>query len=105
VRKIKIVIIGAGSASFGGGILVDLLSCEELKELELTITLVDIDKEVLERMYRFAELLKGHYSSRARIEATTDREEALPSTHIWRKRWSWSCFSYPAEFTPYDSHC
>ena len=92
MKKLKIVVIGAGSASFGRGTLADLIASEELKEFELTISLVDIDKITLDRMHQFANLLKKHSSSNAKIEATTEREKALPGanyviTSVAQKRW------------------
>lgn len=78
MKKVKIVLVGAGSTFFGRGTLADLMSSKELRELDLTITLVDIDKVALDRMYRFANLLKEHYGTKAKIEATTNRENALP---------------------------
>ncbi len=92
MKKIKVVIIGAGSASFGQGILTDLMISEELKEIDLNITLVDINEKALKRMYRFAGLLKEYHNSAVRIEATTDRKEALPGanyviTSVARERW------------------
>ena len=74
----RIVIIGAGSASFGRGMIVDLLRSEELNGRGLSLWLVDIDAEALERMAGFAALVKDHTGSDLEIEATTDRTEALP---------------------------
>ena len=92
MKKLKVVLIGAGSASFGRGTIADLMAAEELKESELTISLVDIDKKALDRMYRLANLLKERYSSKAKIEATTKREEVLPGANyviasVAQKRW------------------
>jgi len=75
--RIKVAVIGAGSASFGRGAIADLLSSEELKETDLTVNLVDIDESALNRMFRFAKLVKQYRHSNANIEATTDRCEAL----------------------------
>ena len=74
----KIVIIGAGSQSFGRGMVVDLLRSEELTGQGLTLWLVDIDRDALERMRRFAELVKAQLGSDIEIRTTTDRTEALP---------------------------
>jgi len=92
MRKLKIVVIGAGSATFGRGTIADIMASEELKEFELTISLVDIDKVALNRMYRFANILKEHYNANCKIEATTNREEALPGanyviTSVAKERW------------------
>lgn len=92
MNKLKIVLIGAGSASFGRGIIADLMACKELKESDLTVTLVDIDKAALHRMCQFAHLLKEYYHARVRIQATANREEALPGAKyvivsIAKNRW------------------
>ena len=92
MKQIKVVIIGAGSASFGGGTIADLVASEELKEVELKISLVDIDGKALIRMHRLAQLIKERHKSKATIEATTDRTEALPGADyvivsVAQKRW------------------
>ena len=74
----KIVIIGAGSQSFGRGMTVDLLRSQELAGRDLILWLVDIDPDALERMRRFAELVKAHVGTDIEIHATTDRTQALP---------------------------
>jgi len=53
MRLTKIVVIGAGSATFGRGTLADIMASKELREFELTVSLVDIDKVALDRMYRY----------------------------------------------------
>ncbi|RKY58592.1 MAG: hypothetical protein DRP95_05800, partial [Candidatus Latescibacterota bacterium] len=47
---VKVVLIGAGSASFGRGAIADLLASEELEQLGLEMVLVDVDEGALERM-------------------------------------------------------
>jgi len=74
----RIVVIGAGSASFGRGMIVDLLHSHELNGRNLALWLVDIDPDALDRMTRFAELVRAHTGSDLTIHATTDRVEALP---------------------------
>ena len=78
MRKLKIVVIGVGSASFGRGILADLLASSELREFNLEIHLVDIAEDALDRMTRLAHRLKEHFGSPASIHATADRRAALP---------------------------
>jgi len=73
----KIVVIGAGSAAFGRGILVDVIGSREINKIDCTLSLVDIDKSALKRMFTFGEKLKKHFRSSVKIEATTDRAEAL----------------------------
>jgi alpha-galactosidase len=92
LKKIKVVVIGAGSAGFGQGSIADLVSSEELKELNLEIVLVDIDKEALDRMLKLSYLIRDHYKSKAAISATTDRKQALPGARyviasVAQKRW------------------
>jgi alpha-galactosidase len=74
----RIVIIGAGSASFGRGMIVDLLRSEELNGRDLSLWLVDVDADALAKMAGFAERVKKHVGSELEIVATTDRNEALP---------------------------
>jgi alpha-galactosidase len=97
MKRLKIVLIGAGSASFGRGAIADILSSEELGEFNLEVALVDIDPRALDRMERLARILKEHWHSSARITATTDRATLLPGAayvivsvavnrwHLWEK--------------------
>jgi alpha-galactosidase len=92
VKKITVVVIGAGSATFGGGTIADLTASPELREFELEVRLVDIDAVSLERTRRLAERIREHHRSPARIAATTDRLEALPGadyvvTSVAQRRW------------------
>lgn len=74
----KIVVIGAGSNSFGRGVLADLLG-EPARELTgLEVCLVDTNPPALERMTRFAQMLKEHNGSSATITSTVDRQVGLP---------------------------
>ncbi len=75
----KIVIIGAGSESFGRSQLVDILSSPKLNGLpDVTLTLVDISERALTIMHQAAMRMAEHFASTMTIEATTDRTEALP---------------------------
>lgn len=92
MKKLKIVVIGVGSASFGRGILADLLASAELREFDLEIHLVDIAQDALYRMTRLARRLKEHFGSPASIHAAVDRREALPDADyviaaVARDRW------------------
>lgn len=78
MKDVKVVVVGAGSVSFGRGTIADLMSSKELNSTNLTVTLVDINEDSLNRMYKFTKLLKNHYENEATIKATTDRTEALP---------------------------
>ena len=77
-NKVKIVLIGAGSASFGRGTLADIMACDDLRNYDCTIVLVDINEEALNKMAGLAELIRDYYNFPAKIEKTTDRAEALP---------------------------
>jgi len=74
----KIVIIGAGSASFGSSIIRDLLICPELKGRGVTLSLVDTDAASLDRALAFATKLKEHTGSDIALEKSAGRREALP---------------------------
>jgi alpha-galactosidase len=74
----KIVVIGAGSNSFGRGVLADLLGEPARGLADLEVCLVDLNPQALDIMTRFAGLLKDHNGSTATITSTTDRTEALP---------------------------
>jgi len=76
----KIVVIGAGSLSFGTMTVRDLMEAPELKGCE--ITLVDINEERLDRMTRLAQRLNETWEADFKITSTTDRCEALPGAAI-----------------------
>jgi len=76
VKPIKIVVIGAGSASFGLNTLAHLVSCEKLHGSELA--LVDIDGEGLALMRKLAERMNAEWGAGMTISATTQRRRALP---------------------------
>jgi alpha-galactosidase len=77
----KIVLIGAGSASFGTGTLCDLFAARE----ELggsTIALVDINPDALRTMAQIARRMNEATGKPFVIEATTDRNKALPGAQF-----------------------
>ncbi|NLG26926.1 MAG: alpha-glucosidase/alpha-galactosidase, partial [Chloroflexi bacterium] len=74
----KIVLIGAGSHSFGRGQLADLLQNPDLSGMGVSLTLVDTDPAALDLMARLAQRIKQHSGTDVAIEHTTDRREALP---------------------------
>jgi alpha-galactosidase len=76
----KITVIGAGSNSFGRGIVADLLSAagHELGEVELC--LVDTAPAALERMKALARRLNDEVGRGLRITGETDRRAALPGS-------------------------
>ena len=71
----RIVIIGAGSSVFAQAMIRDSLSFPALEGS--TLALMDIDAEVLGFMERIARRMIDQGSYSARVEATTDRREAL----------------------------
>ncbi|HQK22866.1 MAG TPA: hypothetical protein PLM66_08220 [Candidatus Latescibacteria bacterium] len=73
----KIVLIGAGSASFGRGQVVDVLSAAELQGKHVELCLVDVRQAALDTMTRFAERVKAHIGSDVIVTATGNRRAAL----------------------------
>ncbi len=74
----KVVLIGAGSHSFGLGQIVDLMQAPELRGREVELALVDVDERALDLMTRLAARIKAHTGSDIALESTTDRAAALP---------------------------
>ncbi len=73
----KIVLIGAGSVSFGTGTLCDLFGAHEALRGS-TIALVDTDPAALERMLRVARRMNEALGKPFILQAATDRTEVLP---------------------------
>ena len=73
----KMVVIGAGSRSFGRGVVVDTLTSEELVGHGVELVLVDLNENALDLMTRFAHLVREHTRSDVAITSTTDRRKAL----------------------------
>jgi alpha-galactosidase len=71
----KIVIIGAGSHTFSKNLITDILTYPELQDS--TISLMDINQEGLDVIAAFAKKLVKQNRFNTKIEATTDRKEAL----------------------------
>jgi len=77
----KIVIIGAGSASFGPTTLATVLRDEALRGSALA--LVDLNARSAENAARVAERMNAAWGANMTISATTERREALPgATHV-----------------------
>jgi len=81
MAQASIVLIGAGSASFGRGTVADVLANDGLRKHDVTLWLVDTDAAALERSMRVAELIRTYRGSDLTLRATTDRCEALPGAH------------------------
>jgi alpha-galactosidase len=92
--KPKIVLIGAGSHSFGLMMLKDIMDTPQLHGSE--VVLVDIAADKLERMTRLAHRLNEIWQADLKLWCTTDRREALPNadmvvTSVERKHYElWS---------------
>ena len=77
MKRTKIVLIGAGSRSFGRGQIADILQAGELKGRNVTLTLVDENESALELMTKLAGRIKDHTGSDIALESTADRRAAL----------------------------
>ncbi len=78
MKKMKIALIGAGSASFALGALQDIVLSSRLKsQVELEIALMDIKEEHVNRTYAYAAEMFASFAHPARLWQTTNLEEAL----------------------------
>jgi alpha-galactosidase len=77
-KGVKIVLIGAGSRSFGAGQIADVLQAPELRGRGVTLALVDEDPGALDLMARLARRIAAHVGSDVAIETGADRRAALP---------------------------
>ena len=75
-RKEKLIMIGAGSAMFTQGIIVDWIKRKPAEEWE--IALVDINPVILEATEKMVRRYMLAAERPAKIVATTDRREVLP---------------------------
>ncbi len=87
----RIVLIGAGSHSFGARQIADVLAAPELRGLGVTLSLVDESEAALDTMLRLAGRIRERAGSDVVLEAATDRRDALPGadyviTAVARKR-------------------
>ena len=71
----KIVLIGAGGHAFSRRLIPDILWYPALRDS--TITLMDIDKNALDLITAFTRRLVEQRGFNTKVEATTDRREAL----------------------------
>ena len=72
---IKLAIIGAGSTVFTKNIVVDLLTIERFKSIE--IALMDIDEKRLDKTYELLNLISKKINAKPKISTHTNRKEAL----------------------------
>jgi alpha-galactosidase len=89
---VKIVLIGAGSRSFGMRQIADVMRCAELRGHGVTFALVDENPEALDVMTRVAKRLRQYRKTDVQIESCTDRRKALPGARyviisVARKRY------------------
>lgn len=80
MRATKIVLIGAGSASFGLGTIGDIINTPGLGGS--TVALVDINSEALETIVGLARKMNEAAGGKLLIEHTTDRTQALPGAEF-----------------------
>ncbi len=71
----KLTIIGAGSTVFTKNIVVDLLSIEKLKTIE--IALMDIDENRLNKTYELLKVISKKINAKPKLTKHTNRKEAL----------------------------
>jgi alpha-galactosidase len=83
MKPVKVVLIGAGSNSFGPGTINSLFASPELREqARLSVVLVDTDPTALETMRRYGQAVRSYRDFPAEIQATTNRVEALPGANF-----------------------
>jgi alpha-galactosidase len=87
----KIVLIGAGSQSFGRGQVVDVLSSADLRGRKTVLSLVDVNPDALATMLAFAERVKAHTGTDVALQTERERTKALPGasyviTSVARRR-------------------
>ncbi len=78
-KKLKIVLIGAGSKEFSRGLIHDLVLDEELPQAtQIDVVLVDIHAKNLHTMLEYAKHCVEITNAPITLQATTNRAEALP---------------------------
>lgn len=98
VKPVKVVIIGAGSASFGLNSLATFLREPSMRGS--MVSLVDVNADGLELVYRLAERMNREWDAGVCMERHTDRRDALPGAdfvvcsievgpreELWRRDW------------------
>jgi alpha-galactosidase len=75
---LRIVLVGAGSRSFGLKQVMDVLRSAELRGRGVTLALVDENAQALETMSRVAARAKQAAGTDVALESHTDRKTALP---------------------------
>src|SRR5690348_3505811 len=98
MKAVKVVIIGAGSASFGLSSLATLLREPALRGS--TLSLVDKNAEGLALVHRLAERMNQEWDAGLKIESNVERRAVLadadfvvcsievgPREELWRQDW------------------
>jgi len=80
MKPLKIVLIGAGSHSFGLMTLKDLMDTPQLRGNE--VVLVDIAADKLARMEQLGKRMNENWQANLKIWSTTDRLDALPGADV-----------------------
>ncbi|MHC4591165.1 MAG: family 4 glycosyl hydrolase [Planctomycetota bacterium] len=73
----KVVLVGAGSRSFGPGSTRDVLLSKALQDLPLELALMDIVRDHLDDAADYANWVRDEVESSATVTATTDLREAV----------------------------
>lgn len=94
----KIVVVGAGSSSFGPGTLATILRSDVLRGSQ--VALVDLNGQALGDIHRVAEKMSAAWGADMTISSSTDRREVLsgadfvivsievpPREGLWRMDW------------------
>jgi len=79
---VKIVLVGAGSRSFGPATIRDVLLNDALAARDVELALMDKFPEPLPRMERYAQTVKERLGRNTRITATTDLAAALDGANF-----------------------
>jgi len=77
IERVKFAFIGAGSVSFCPATIVDILQNESFAEVEIEISLMDINPEPLELSRRFCEKIANRMGRKPHITASTDLCRAI----------------------------
>ena len=78
LKKFKLAFIGAGSIGFTRGLLADILSVPEFREIE--VAFMDINPDNLDMVYQLCQRDIEENGLNIKIQTTMDRREALKET-------------------------
>jgi hypothetical protein len=117
MNKLKVAFIGAGSRSFAGRTLVDLLLSEPLRAFDLELVLMDVIADHITRTEAFCRRAAAQLGYPVTIRTTTVLDEAVAGADfvvtafevnrnaaalwfgagLWRKWWAGGHLSCPAQ--------